>query len=75
MRARSTPINRHVWTVANYFEKSEDMIGLCTHCRAERENTEPDATQYPCADCGLMTVYGLEYLLIAGLLTFKDEEE
>jgi hypothetical protein len=49
---------------------SENYDGYCTHCReVTREGgTEPDATGYPCPDCGQNACVGMEFALISGLL-------
>lgn len=47
-------------------EGMENYWGYCINCGESRECTEPDATEYPCEDCGTNTVYGAEELLIMG---------
>lgn len=43
---------------------SEDYIGLCVNCGAEHSGIEPDARAYKCDECGQLTVYGAEELMI-----------
>ena len=49
-------------------EAMESYVGFCTECGAERETCEPDAREYKCDECGAMSVYGAEELLIMGLV-------
>lgn len=47
--------------------------GFCLHCGNEAYGVEPDARQYTCESCGEKKVYGLEELLIMGLLKFEED--
>jgi len=58
---------------AQYQEYRSEYIGLCTACRAERDCCEPDAEEYNCPECKMDQVYGIEQLLIMGLLEITDE--
>ena len=60
-----------------YREYREDYVGLCTSCGAERYQTEPDARNYPCEACGKKDVYGIEDLLVMGMveITLSKREE
>jgi hypothetical protein len=60
------------FTVEDYHYHSEDYIGICTNCGAERDCTEPDADEYPCEECGENAVKGADNLLIDG---FYGESE
>lgn len=44
--------------------ENDSMTGFCRACGAEKENVEPDAEHYPCADCGADEVFGAEQLLM-----------
>ena len=44
--------------------QADDYIGFCVVCGAEHDGVEPDARQYPCRECGKLSVYGAEELLI-----------
>ena len=64
-------------TEDQFREYQENSIGLCRKCKAERECCEPDARDYPCESCGKNAVYGVEELLIMGLIEiseFGDQE-
>lgn len=50
---------------------NEDSGGFCTKCRAEAYGVEPDAREYDCETCGAPAVYGVEELLIMGLVVLK----
>jgi len=56
------------FTLEQIEEAMESYIGFCTECGAERETCEPDAREYKCDECGAMSVYGAEELLIMGLV-------
>ena len=43
--------------------ESDEMIGFCKKCGAEKECVEPDARGYLCDECGENAVYGAEELL------------
>jgi hypothetical protein len=58
-----------------YADMSENYGGYCTHCGDEASGVEPDARQYVCESCGERTVYGIEELLISGLIQFTDVED
>ena len=55
-----------------YIQANEECAGFCIQCGSEADGVEPDARMYECEGCGAAAVYGLEELLIAGLLTFGE---
>ena len=62
-------MRRFEMTEDQYHHNLEELVGFCLTCGAEHDNTEPDATAYPCDRCQASTVYGVEELL------FMDELE
>jgi len=60
---------RPALTEAEYREA--DMSGFCLACGEAADGVEPDARRYPCEACGALKVYGLEELLVMGLLTIE----
>ena len=57
-----------------YQDLREDYSGICIKCLTVRHgDTEPDAQNYPCDNCGENKVQGIEDLLIMGLIEFVDE--
>ena len=44
----------------------EDNVGICRECQAEREQTEPDAENYLCEECGQHAVDGVMNWLMHG---------
>ena len=57
---------------------ADGLNGGCTACgEIQYGNTEPDAREYKCEDCGQNKVYGLEELIVMGLIDligdFDDE--
>ena len=46
--------------------------GFCLSCGIECDGVEPDARKYRCEDCGERTVYGLEELLVMGLVRLGE---
>jgi hypothetical protein len=58
-----------------YRATHDDNVGFCLACGQETVGgVEPDARQYTCESCGQPKVYGLEELLIMGLLILKDPD-
>lgn len=53
---------------------SEDGIGFCVACGEEAcDYCEPDAREYLCEFCGERKVYGMEELLLMGLIEFEED--
>ena len=48
--------------------------GWCLGCGCSVEDVEPDARKYTCDSCGQKLVYGLEELVLMGLIKFIGEE-
>lgn len=42
--------------------------GLCIACGAEANGVEPDARHYECESCGMKKVFGLEELILMGMV-------
>jgi hypothetical protein len=59
-------------TDAEYAELSKNYGGFCIECGDEAYGVEPDARHYRCESCGALAVFGVEELLIRGLLQFPD---
>jgi hypothetical protein len=47
--------------------------GFCLACGEEADGCEPDARQYECESCGERKVYGIEELLMMGLVKLTDD--
>jgi Zn finger protein HypA/HybF involved in hydrogenase expression len=45
--------------------------GWCVGCGTEAEGVEPDARQYTCEKCHAPKVYGLEELMMRGLVAVR----
>lgn len=45
--------------------------GFCLHCGETTPYCEPDGRRLKCESCGKPQVYGLEELLLMGILTLK----
>ena len=45
--------------------------GFCLNCGKTQSGVEPDARQYECESCGKHKVYGIEELLLMGLVEIK----
>lgn len=53
---------------------ADDYNGACKECGCLHfGGIEPDAENYPCEACGMMEVYGLEQLLVMGLIELIDD--
>jgi hypothetical protein len=48
-----------------------DSVGWCLHCGEEVHGVEPDARRYVCEVCNLPKVYGMEELMMMGLVVIK----
>lgn len=51
-------------TMEEYEEAQESYQGICLNCGELRDETEPDAENYPCEFCGEDKVQGIENALI-----------
>jgi endogenous inhibitor of DNA gyrase (YacG/DUF329 family) len=52
------------------------MSGYCSQgCGVVDVDAEPDAREYKCPECGLMSVMGLEEAMIEGLLDEEDMDD
>jgi len=58
----------HKFDIRDIQSASEDNIGFCVACGAERCYTEPDARGYECDDCEEPQVYGAEEIAMMGLV-------
>lgn len=58
-------------TEEEYLEYEDRMVGLCRNCGAERGCTEPDACNYPCEECGKKAVFGVQELMLRGLIELE----
>lgn len=47
--------------------------GFCMACGSEAGGCEPDARNYRCESCGERDVYGIEELMVEGLILFVEE--
>jgi DNA-directed RNA polymerase subunit RPC12/RpoP len=50
----------------------DEMIGICQDCGAEREETEDDARDYGCNECGAHRVMGSGEWLIEDRIDMID---
>jgi hypothetical protein len=60
-------------TEAQYADLNENCGGFCLECHDEAYGVEPDARRYRCESCGEPAVYGVEELLLLGLIEFAGE--
>lgn len=49
----------------------DDNEGFCLACGKTQSGVEPDARRYECASCGAAKVYGMQELLMLGLMEIK----
>lgn len=47
---------------------AENGVGWCLACGEEADGVEPDAKKYVCNSCGKPKVYGMEELMMMGLV-------
>lgn len=51
-----------------------DNLGGCIACGEQQGGCEPDAENYKCESCSEFKVFGLEQLLLMGMLDITDLE-
>ena len=62
-------------TESSYLELDREYCGVCIGCMHVRDgNTEPDAREYPCDECGKDRVYGIQELMIMGLIRLVNSK-
>lgn len=49
-----------------------DNPGFCLDCGLDCDGVEQDARRYRCESCGMPAVFGLEELLMMGLIRFGE---
>ena len=57
--------------VTDLVEQAQSSLsnpGLCLACGDEADGCEPDASEYECEGCGESQVYGVEELLMRGVV-------
>lgn len=52
--------------------QQSDMVGWCLACGTEMDGVEPDARRYTCDACGEPLVYGIEQLLLMGIVDIRE---
>jgi len=52
----------------------QDNHGFCIACGNDQSGVEPDARGYRCDECHQMKVFGLEELVMMGLIGYRDEQ-
>ena len=43
---------------------SDDYVGFCLECGHQHFEVEPDARKYKCENCGELSVYGCQEILM-----------
>lgn len=62
-------------TQTQYELDREEYNGLCLACGETKfGDTEPDAENYACDDCGKPFVFGIENALVMGLIEFVESD-
>lgn len=52
----------------------DEDCGICLSCFTVRHGeTEPDAENYPCDNCGRMRVQGIDNILVCGLVDIDED--
>jgi len=70
-----TELRRFSMSEDQYSDLRENSGGYCTACGEEVDGVEPDARRYSCESCGEKSVYGIEELLLMGLVDIEEDEE
>jgi hypothetical protein len=58
-----------------FHEAREQSEGRCIACGCSADECEPDACEYTCPECGAAKVYGLEELLVMGLVNITSKKK
>lgn len=58
-------------TEDEYHELEDEYGGICLSCHNRQYGVEPDARNYKCEECEENQVYGIQELLISGLLVLS----
>lgn len=67
--AKKVPeLQRFRWTIERVEQCRDDYVGACVCCGAEQFECEPDARKLTCEVCERPTVYGVEELVLMGLI-------
>jgi hypothetical protein len=56
-----------------YVSMDNEYEGLCIYCGEPAYGVEPDARKYECECCEKNGVYGVQELLIMGMINFQEE--
>ena len=65
---------RPVMTAEEYsHSRNNDYEGFCLGCGVPADGIEPDARKCECEECGEELVYGLEELLLMGILRITEQ--
>lgn len=59
------PSEQEIINLIEYNMQTGESMGMCIQCAYEQPDVEPDAREYECDECGHLSVYGAEELLIA----------
>jgi hypothetical protein len=62
-------------TMEEYQEGCDEYQGYCIYCGEDHYEIEPDAREYVCEECGAEGVYGLEELMIMGMIDIIGDDE
>jgi hypothetical protein len=57
----------------DYQDLRDNGGGYCLSCREQADCVEPDARNYTCEACDDNKVFGIEELLMMGLIEFLDD--
>lgn len=71
-------LTRHKFVMSSEeFQGADDQsMGMCVACGdQEAYEVEPDANGYRCEVCGKKSVYGAQYLLMAGYIEIDENED
>ncbi len=56
---------------SDYLDATDNYRGWCPECQEfTRDNTEPDAEEYDCPECGGNSVMGAKQALLLGYIIF-----
>lgn len=70
--SKGTEFFRFEMTESEFVGSDNDNEGLCVFCGEPAYGVEPDARKYTCESCDKAGVYGMQELLLMGLITFTE---
>jgi hypothetical protein len=69
---KGTEYYRFEMAESEFVASDNDNEGICIFCGESAYGVEPDARKYTCESCDKAGVYGMQELLLMGLVKFTE---